>query len=107
MSDSVPWGLWITIDLSSIALGAGAFTLSAVVYLFGLKRFKPIIRLAVFVGFHRLQLRPVDLGHGYWSTRSLLAPMDLLEYPLCIMGNHLVHHHLPDHYAGRVCTGHC
>jgi Ni/Fe-hydrogenase subunit HybB-like protein len=27
MSDSVPWGLWITIDLSSIALGAGAFTL--------------------------------------------------------------------------------
>ena len=51
MSDSVPWGLWITIDLSSIALGAGAFTLSAVVYLFGLKRFQAIIRLAVFVGF--------------------------------------------------------
>ena len=51
MSDSVPWGLWITIDLSSIALGAGAFTLSAVVYIFGLKRFKPIIPLAVFVGF--------------------------------------------------------
>ena len=26
MSDKVPWGLWITIDLSAIALGAGAFT---------------------------------------------------------------------------------
>src|SRR4030042_1824780 len=51
LTDSVPWGLWITIDLSSIALGAGAFTLSAVVYLFGLKRFQPIVRLAVFVGF--------------------------------------------------------
>jgi Ni/Fe-hydrogenase subunit HybB-like protein len=24
LSDYVPWGLWITIDLSSIALGAGA-----------------------------------------------------------------------------------
>jgi Ni/Fe-hydrogenase subunit HybB-like protein len=34
MSDKVPWGLWITIDLSAIALGAGAFTLSAIVYLF-------------------------------------------------------------------------
>ena len=43
MSNTVPWGLWITIDLSSIALGAGAFTLSAVVYLLGLKTFKPII----------------------------------------------------------------
>ena len=47
MSDSVPWGLWITIDLSAIALGAGAFTLSAVVYLFGIKSFQH--RLAVKV----------------------------------------------------------
>ena len=51
MNNTVPWGLWITIDLSSIALGAGAFTLSAIVYLFGIKRFQPIVRLAVFVGF--------------------------------------------------------
>ncbi len=51
MNDTVPWGLWITIDLSSIALGAGAFTLSAIVYIFGIKRFQPIVRLAVFVGF--------------------------------------------------------
>ena len=26
MTDTVPWGLWITVDLSAIALGAGAFT---------------------------------------------------------------------------------
>ena len=38
LSDSVPWGLWITIDLSAIALGAGAFTLSAIVYIFGIKK---------------------------------------------------------------------
>jgi Ni/Fe-hydrogenase subunit HybB-like protein len=31
LSDLVPWGLWITIDLSAIALSAGAFTLCAVV----------------------------------------------------------------------------
>jgi Ni/Fe-hydrogenase subunit HybB-like protein len=36
LSDLVPWGLWITIDLSAIALSAGAFTLCAVVYLLGL-----------------------------------------------------------------------
>ena len=26
LSDLVPWGLWITIDLSSIAMAAGAFS---------------------------------------------------------------------------------
>ena len=36
LTDLIPWGLWITIDLSSIALSAGAFSLCAVVYLVGL-----------------------------------------------------------------------
>jgi molybdopterin-containing oxidoreductase family membrane subunit len=84
MSDTVPWGLWITIDLSSIALGAGAFTLSAVVYLFGLKRFQPIVRLAVYVGFigytSALLTLVMDIGRpdrfwhpwAYWNVHSVL-----------------------------------
>jgi molybdopterin-containing oxidoreductase family membrane subunit len=91
MSDSVPWGLWITIDLSSIALGAGAFTLSAVTYLFGLKRFKSIIRLAVFVGFIgytcALLTLVMDIGRPdrfwhpwvYWNIHSVLW-----EITMCI-----------------------
>jgi len=84
MSDSVPWGLWITIDLSSNALGAGAFTLSAVVYLFGLKRFQSIIRLAILVGFigysSALLTLVMDIGRPdrfwhpwvYWNIHSVL-----------------------------------
>ncbi len=84
MYDTVPWGLWITIDLSSIALGAGAFTLSAVVYIFGLKRFQPIVRLAVFVGFigysSALLTLVMDIGRPdrfwhpwvYWNVHSVL-----------------------------------
>jgi len=84
MTDSVPWGLWITIDLSAIALGAGAFTLSAVVYLFGLKRFQPIVRFAVFVGFigysTALLTLVMDIGRPdrfwhpwvYWNIHSVL-----------------------------------
>ncbi len=84
MSDLVPWGLWITIDLSSIALGAGAFTLSAVVYLFGIKRFQSIVRLAVFVGFigytSALLTLIMDIGRPdrfwhpwvYWNVHSVL-----------------------------------
>ena len=84
MSDLVPWGLWITIDLSSIALGAGAFTLSAVVYLFGIKRFQSIVRLAVFVGFigytSALLTLVMDIGRPdrfwhpwvFWNVHSVL-----------------------------------
>ena len=31
LTDLVPWGLWITIDLSAIAMSAGAFMLCAAV----------------------------------------------------------------------------
>ncbi|MDD5468063.1 MAG: polysulfide reductase NrfD [Anaerolineales bacterium] len=84
MSDSVPWGLWITIDLSAIALGAGAFTLSAIVYLFGLKQYHAIVRLAVLVGFtgytSALLTLVMDIGRPdrfwhpwvYWNVHSVL-----------------------------------
>ena len=84
MSNSVPWGLWITLDLSAIALGAGAFTLSAIVYLFGLKNFQPIVRLAVLVGVTgytaALLTLVMDIGRPdrfwhplvYWNVHSVL-----------------------------------
>jgi Ni/Fe-hydrogenase subunit HybB-like protein len=50
LSDLVPWGLWITVDLSAIALSAGAFMFSTAVYLLGIKRLRPVARTAVFVG---------------------------------------------------------
>ena len=50
LTDQVPWGLWITMDLSSIAVAAGAFSLSAAVYILGLKQLRPVARVAAFVG---------------------------------------------------------
>jgi len=84
LSDRVPWGLWITIDISSIGLGAGAFLLSAAVYLLGLKKYEPVARVAVFVGLlgytSALLTLLLDIGrpdrfwHGlvFWNTHSIL-----------------------------------
>ncbi len=84
LTDLVPWGLWITIDLSSIAMSAGAFSLCAVVYLLGLKRFQPVARTATFVGLigYTMALltllmdigRPDRFWHAmvYWNKHSLL-----------------------------------
>ena len=40
LTDLVPWGLWISIDLSAIALAAGAFSVSAIAYVMRRKEFR-------------------------------------------------------------------
>ncbi|HMZ07921.1 MAG TPA: polysulfide reductase NrfD [Anaerolineales bacterium] len=84
LTNLVPWGLWITIDLSSIAVAAGAFSMCAIVYLFGFKRYEPIARTATFVGFTGYSMAMMalllDIGRPdrfwksfvYWNTHSLL-----------------------------------
>jgi Ni/Fe-hydrogenase subunit HybB-like protein len=84
LSDLVPWGLWITIDLSAIAMSAGAFLLCAAVYLLGLKRFQPVARTATFIGLVGYSMavltllldigRPDRFWHAlvYWNPHSLL-----------------------------------
>src|SRR5512143_1793312 len=92
LTDLVPWGLWITLDLSSIALSAGAFSLCAGVYLFGLKRYAPIARTATFVGLIGYTMamlsllldigRPDRFWHAlvYWNGHSLLW-----EVTMCVV----------------------
>ncbi|MBN2470853.1 MAG: polysulfide reductase NrfD [Anaerolineae bacterium] len=92
LTNQLPWGLWITVDLSSIALGAGAFTLSAAVYIFGLKRYEAIARAAVLIGLlgytGAMLALLVDIGRPdrfyhpllYWNVHSVLW-----EITLCVM----------------------
>ncbi len=84
LSDLAPWGLWIVVDLSSIALSAGAFSLSAIVHLLNREEFKPIARVAMFIGIlgysgamMTLLLdigRPERFWHGWvwWNAHSML-----------------------------------
>jgi Ni/Fe-hydrogenase subunit HybB-like protein len=84
LTDLVPWGLWITLDLSSIALSAGAFMLCAGVYLLNLKQFQGVARTATFIGLigYTMALlallldigRPDRFWHAvvYWNKHSLM-----------------------------------
>jgi Ni/Fe-hydrogenase subunit HybB-like protein len=46
------WGLWVGFDvMSGVALAAGGFTMSAAVYLFGMKEYKPVVRPALLTAF--------------------------------------------------------
>jgi len=84
LNDIVPWGLWITIDLSAIAMSAGAFLLCAAVYLLGLRQFQPLARTATYLGLIGYSMavltllldigRPERFWHAliYWNPHSVL-----------------------------------
>ncbi len=85
LSDAFPWGLWIGFDvMCGVMLAAGGFTLTSAVYLFNMKKFKPIVRPTVLTAFLGYMLVVVallfDLGRGYriwhplvmWNPRSVM-----------------------------------
>lgn len=91
LTDLVPWGLWISIDLSAISLAAGAFSISAIAYLLGRKELRPVAKTAVYVGFVGYSIammmllldigRPDRFWHGFvfWNIHS-----PLWEVTMCV-----------------------
>jgi len=91
LTDGAPWGLWIILDLSCIGVAAGAFSLSVLTYLMGQEQYRPLARMAVFVGIlgysGALMALILDIGrpdrfwHGwvFWNIHSMLW-----EVTLCI-----------------------
>jgi len=91
LTDLVPWGLWITIDLSSIALSAGAFLLCAAVYLLGLKKYQPVARTATFIGLVGYSMAVMtlllDIGRPdrFWHALVFWNPHSVLwEVTMCV-----------------------
>ena len=92
LSNQVAWGLWISIDLSSIALGGSAFVFGVLVYLLRIERFKRVGMLAVLLGFLGYSTAGMvllfDLGQPfrfwhpiiYWQPHSLLW-----EITMCVV----------------------
>ncbi|HML39622.1 MAG TPA: Ni/Fe-hydrogenase cytochrome b subunit [Bellilinea sp.] len=93
LSDGRGWGIWISFDMmSGVALAAGAFTLSAVVYIFNLKEFYPIVRPTILTGFISYLLAAmtllVDLGLPIRIWHLLIyqnVHSPLFEIGICVM----------------------
>ena len=93
LSDRFPWGLWIGFDvLCGVGLAAGGFTLAAVVYIFHLKRFHPIVRptiLTAFLGYALVAVALLyDLGRPYriWHPLVMWNPRSVMfEVAWCVM----------------------
>jgi Ni/Fe-hydrogenase subunit HybB-like protein len=92
LTDAFPWGIWIGFDvLCGVMLAAGGFTLTAAVYIFNLKDFKPIVRptvLTAFLGYLLVSAALViDLGRGYriWHPLVMWNPHSVMfEVAWCV-----------------------
>jgi Ni/Fe-hydrogenase subunit HybB-like protein len=52
LSDKFPWGLWCGFDvLCGVMLAAGGFTLTAIVHIFNIEKFEPIVRPAILTAY--------------------------------------------------------
>lgn len=78
LTSYVPWGLWVASYIYFIGLSAGAFLLSSLVYVFGVRRLESIGRLALYVAVVTLFMALLniwaDLGHMERSWEVFIRP---------------------------------
>ncbi len=93
LSNSYPWGFWISFDLfTGVAISSGGFIMAGLVYILGVEKYQPLLRASVltaFLGYIMVAVALlVDLGHPeriwymmiYWNHTSVL-----LEIGICVM----------------------
>ncbi len=93
LTDQSAWGLWIAIDiLGGVGLAAGGFVMATMVYVFRLKKFKPIVRMSILTAFLGYMIfvagllievgKPWNMWHCiiYWNIHS-----PLFEVAWCVM----------------------
>lgn len=93
LSDEFPWGLWVGFDvLCGVGLAAGGFAVTGMVHIFGIERYKPILRPTVLTAFLGYLLVIVallfDLGRPYriWHPLVMQNPHSVMfEVAWCVM----------------------
>jgi Ni/Fe-hydrogenase subunit HybB-like protein len=93
LSDSRPWGIWISIDLLvGVPISAGAFILAATVHIFHIDKYRPILRPALLTGFLGYLMviiaLLVDLGQPQRIWHMLIyynIHSPLFEVGMCVM----------------------
>ncbi len=84
----ISWGLWISLYILFIGLSAGSFLLSTLIYVFNMKKYERIGRLALYSAalclIIGLLMVFADLGHPerFWKVFTNLAYTSILWYEI-------------------------
>ncbi|HUJ28858.1 MAG TPA: Ni/Fe-hydrogenase cytochrome b subunit [Myxococcales bacterium] len=92
LSDAHPWGIWVAFDLMcGVALAAGGYAMSAAYYIFGMKKYKPIVRPAVLTAMLGYLIAGIgitlDVGKPWALWKSIVYGQPhsvMFEVAVCI-----------------------
>ena len=102
MDNRFAFGLWIFLDLTVIALGAGAFFTGFLLYILKMNELRSVINSAVVIGLvcysGAMGVLAVDVGPAAAFLVHVLVPQRSLHAD----GSHLLHQLLSDGAADRV-----
>lgn len=82
----IPWGLWVAQYIYFVGLSAGAFLLSSLVYVFGVRRLERIGKLALWTALVTLLCALLviwlDLGHPlrFWKVYTNPQPTSMMAW---------------------------
>ncbi len=82
----IPWGMWVAAYVYLIGLSAGAFLLSALVYVFDVRRLEPVGKLALFTALvallGALLIIWFDIGHmeRFWYVYAYGRPISMMAW---------------------------
>jgi len=86
LSSTTPWGAWIAFYIFFVGLSAGAFLLSTMIYVFGMKNLEKIGREALLTAFLSMILALtfvlLDIGQmgRFWHALVYFNPTSILAY---------------------------
>jgi molybdopterin-containing oxidoreductase family membrane subunit len=92
----VPWGLHVAQYIYFVGLSAGSFLISSLVYAFGMQRFEPVGRLAVFTAIVTLLVAllsiGLDIGHleRFWHVFVYVNPVSPMAWMIWMYAIYLV-----------------
>ncbi|MGA8580888.1 MAG: NrfD/PsrC family molybdoenzyme membrane anchor subunit, partial [Bryobacteraceae bacterium] len=76
LSDKFPWGLWIGFDvMGGVGLASGGFTLVAMVHIFNIKQYRPVLRPAILTAFLGYLLVTVGLLYDVGRPDRMWHPL--------------------------------
>lgn len=93
LNDQWPWGLWIGVDLTGIALAGAGFSVAVLGNILNIKKFKTVVRHALLISFISylfvLAVLIIEIGRwdNFWRpfvSWGLHSPM--FEVYMCIVG---------------------
>lgn len=88
MTSILPWGLWVSLYIFFIGLSAGSFLISTLVYVFGVKTYERVGRLALYSAMLAMYAGVVfvliDLGqmNRFWTVFTRRNLSSVLEWEI-------------------------